>query len=288
VSPLLHACARALPRRALALHVGAVGVLLAVTWTGLDADRPAVAVLRGVALVLAAALALAVDEPEAALLDAAPTALRRRLAVRLAVCGAVAAPVWAGALAVVGARGTAVPVRGLTLELLALVALGLAVPAALRRWWRVAEPALVAGPVLLGTVLAAAQLPRDVRLLVSTPLDPAWTAAHVRWSVLLLAGLALLAVAVTDPAGGPRPSAAAWSVVAVRVRSRARPLLQPPPTVPRADAQPVAVDRGVHDLVDVDPEAVGGVVGRDLHRPSGHLGLARPAALIALRRVDRR
>lgn len=200
MTSLLSASARALPRRALALHLAAAVALPVVAWQGLDDDRPAVAVLRGIAVLLAAALALSVDEAGAALLDASPTALRRRLAARLAVCGAVAGPLWAGALAVATARGAVVPVAGLTLELAALAALGLAVPAALRRWWRVAEPALVSGPLLLGTLLAAAQLPREVRLLVSTPLDPAWDAAHLRWSLLLTAALALLAVAVADPA----------------------------------------------------------------------------------------
>jgi hypothetical protein len=204
VSALLQASARALPARALGLHLAAAVLLVAVTWTGLDDDRAAVAVLRGVAVLLAAALALAVDEPGAALLDAAPTPLARRLAARLALCAAAAAPLWAAALGLAAWRGAAVPVAGLTLELATLVAVALAVTAALRRWWGAAEPALVAGPLLLGSLLAASQLPRAARLLVSTPLDPAWTAAHLRWALLLAAALAVLAAALADPATAGR------------------------------------------------------------------------------------
>ena len=205
---VLRACAGAVPRRALGLHLLAAVLLLGAAWEALDDDRPAVAVLRGVALLLAAGLALAVDEPGAALLDASPTSTRRRLGARLAVCAAAAAPVWAAALAVAAWRGAVVSSTGLTLELAAMAALGLAVTTSLRRWWRVGEPAVVAGPLLLGFLLGAAWLPRDVRLLVSTPLDPAWSAAHLRWSLLLLAALGLLAAALAEPAtaGRRRPA----------------------------------------------------------------------------------
>ena len=208
-SAVLRACAGAVPRGALGLHLLAALLLVGGAWEALDDDRPAVAVLRGVALLLAAGLALAVDEPGAALLDASPTSLHRRLGARLAVCAAAAAPVWAAALAVVAWRGAVVSSTGLTLELAAMAALGLAVTTSLRRWWRVVEPAVVAGPLLLGFLLGAAWLPRDLRLLVSTPLDPAWSAAHLRWSLLLLCALGLLAAALADPAtaGGARRAA---------------------------------------------------------------------------------
>lgn len=200
MSPLVQAAARALPRRALSLHLAAAAALPAAAWAGLDDDRTAVAVLRGVAVLLAAALALAVDEAGAALLDASPTPLRQRLAARLLVCAAAATPLWAAALAAAAARGATVPVGALTVELAALVAVGLVAPAALRRWARVAQPALVTGPLLLAGLLGAAHLPAGAALLVSTPLDPAWADAHLRWSLLLLGALAGLALAARDPA----------------------------------------------------------------------------------------
>lgn len=197
---LVRVSARALPRRAVALHVAAAVALLAVTAPGLDDTGTAVLVLRGVAVLLAAALALAVDEPSAALLDATPTPLAERLAARTAVCAAVVAPAWLLALAVATLAGADLPLATVTIELAALAALGMAVPSALRRWSRTAEPAVVTGPLLLGLLVSAAHLPPELVLLAASPADPAWGAAHVRWSLLLLAGLSLLAVAASDPA----------------------------------------------------------------------------------------
>jgi fluoroquinolone transport system permease protein len=197
---VLRASVCAVPARAVALQVAAAVALLAVTWTGLDDGGTAVTVLRGVAVLLAAALALAVDEPAAALLDATPTPMVQRLAARLALCAVVVLPAWTVALAAASLRGADVPLVAMTLELAALGALGLAVPLALRRWWRLPEPALVVGPLLLGALLAAAHLPRRLALLPAVPLDPAWDAAHLRWSVLLLAALGLLVAGLADPA----------------------------------------------------------------------------------------
>ena len=195
---VVRASVRAVPARGVALHVAAAVALVASTWTGLDDDGTAVMVLRGVAVLLAAALALAVDEPAAALLDATPTPMVERLTARLALCAVLVAPTWAAAVAVTSLRGADVPLAAMTLELAGLVAVGLAVPLALRRWWRVTEPAVVVGPLLLGLLLGAAHLPRRVALLPASPLDPSWTTAHLRWSVLLVAALALLVAALAD------------------------------------------------------------------------------------------
>jgi hypothetical protein len=197
---VVRASVRAVPARGVALQVGAAVVLLAATWPGLDDDATAVMVLRGVAVLLAAALALAVDEPAAALLDATPTPMVGRLAARLALCAVLVLPSWAAAVAIASLRGADVPLVAMTLELGALVVLGLAVPLALRRWWRVSEPALVVGPLLLSALLGAAHLPQRLALLPVTPLDPSWEAAHLRWSLVLIAALALLVVGLADPA----------------------------------------------------------------------------------------
>ena len=190
----------AVPARGVALQVSAALVLLVATWNGLDDDATAVMVLRGIAVLLAAALALAVDEPAAALLDATPTPMVERLAARLTLCAVLVLPSWGAALALTSLRGADVPLLAMTLELGALVALALAVPLALRRWWRVTEPALVVGPLLLGALLGAAHLPQRLALLPVTPFDPSWEAAHLRWSLLLVAALALLVVGLADPA----------------------------------------------------------------------------------------
>lgn len=191
---------RSLPLRSIALQLGAAVALVAVTLRGLDAPGTASQVLLGVAVLLAATLALAVDEPGAEVLDATPTPFARRVGRRLLALGGLAAALWLLALAVVALRGADVPVVLLTLQGLALVCLGLAIPAALRRWRRTPEPALVAGPVLIGFLIAVEQLPRALTLEPLQPWGPAWDVAHLRWSAVLLAGLSVLLVALSDPA----------------------------------------------------------------------------------------
>ena len=197
---VVQASVRAVPARAAGLQVAAAVALVVATWGGLDDEGTAVTVLRGVAVLLAATIALAVDEPSAALLDATPTPMAQRLAARLALCAVLVLPVWALALTVTSLRGADVPLVAMTLELGALATLGLAVPLALRRWWRMPEPAVVVGPLLLGGLLGAAHLPPRLLLLPPTPLDPSWDAAHLRWAVLLLVALTLLVAALADPA----------------------------------------------------------------------------------------
>lgn len=197
---LLETSARALPRRPVALHVAAAVALLGATLSGLDEEGTALLVLRGVALLLAAALALAADEPSAILLDATPTSLARRLAARLAVLVVLLLAVWGLSLGAVTARGSDVPVAALTLELSGLAALALAVTAVLRRWWQVAEPAVVTGPVLFAALVAAYHLPRRFGLLEGQPWGPPWEAAHLRWTALLIAALSMLVLALADPA----------------------------------------------------------------------------------------
>jgi len=197
---VVRASVRAVPRRAVGLLVAAAGVLLAATWPALEHDSAALLVLRGVAVLLATALALAVDETPAPLLEATPTPLAHRVGARVALCAAVLLPAWAAAVGAAVLAGADVPVAMVSLELAALAAVGLGVPMSLRRWWRVSEPAVVTGPVLLGTLLAAAHLPRQLALLPASPLDPAWDPAHQRWAVVLGLASALVVVTLADPA----------------------------------------------------------------------------------------
>jgi hypothetical protein len=194
-----------LPLRGVALQLGAVVVLLGAAMTGLDSPVVASRVLFGAAALIAATVALAVDEPGAEVLDATATPFAVRVARRLVLLCCVALPLWLLSLAVVAWRGSDVPVRMLTLQGLALVALGLAVAAALRRWRRMAEPGLFAGPVLVGFLVVAYQLPRSLTLLPSQPSDPSWQAAQLRWATVLIAALAVLLIGLSDPATASAP-----------------------------------------------------------------------------------
>ncbi|MDQ1601725.1 MAG: hypothetical protein QOD68_3199 [Actinomycetota bacterium] len=174
----------------------------AVLWWQDDraaAEGDAVWLLRVVALFLAVALAFALDDRSRVTLAAVPTPQWWRSGVRLFVAGLPAVLVWGGALAWVEHRsGGAVPGRALTLEMAALAAVALAVAGGLVRWRDQPEPGLLVGPILLGAGLLIPQLPRRVALAV--PPGPDWTAAHLRWSVLLAVTAAVLAASWRDPA----------------------------------------------------------------------------------------
>lgn len=191
---------RALPLRAVALLLTATVALLGATAHALDSSATAAHVLLGLAVLIAATLALAVDEPAAELLDAAPTAFAKRVLHRLTAMAVVSLPLWAAGLLLVHLRGADVAVGMATLELAALCALSLSAALGLRRWRRVPEPAMVAGPVLVGFLVITDQLPRSLALMASQPWGPPWEVAHLRWSAVLLAGLSLLLLGVCDPA----------------------------------------------------------------------------------------
>jgi hypothetical protein len=193
---------RVLPLRSAGLLLAGAVALLSATARALDSTATATQVLLGLAVLIAATLALAVDEPAAELLDAAPTAFARRVLRRLAALAGVALPLWAVGLLLADVRGADVAVGMATLELAALCALSLGAALGLRRWRRLPEPAIVAGPVLLGFLVIADQLPRSLVLMARQPWGPPWEVAHLRWSAVLLAGLSLLLLGLSDPATG--------------------------------------------------------------------------------------
>lgn len=202
----LHALAPALLRAVRWQPVPAAGLCSgAVLWwqdARTTAEGNAVWLLRVVALLLAAALAFALDDRTRATLAAVPTPQWWRSGVRLLVAGLPAAFVWGGALAWVEHRSAgAVPGPALTLEMAALAAVALAVAGGLARWRDQPEPGLFVGPILLAAGLLIPRLPRQVALAVLP--GPDWAAAHLRWSVLLAVTTAVLAASWRDPAAQP-------------------------------------------------------------------------------------
>lgn len=199
----LHTLAPALVRAVRWQPVLAAGVCSgAVLWWQDDrtaADGDAVWLLRLVALLLAVALAFALDDRSRVTLAAVPTPQWWRGGVRVLVAGLPAVLVWVAALAWVEHRsGGAVPGGTLTLEMAALASVALAVAGGLARWRDQPEPGLLVGPILLGAGLLIPQLPRQVALAVLP--GPDWAAAHLRWSVLLAVTAAVLAASWRDPA----------------------------------------------------------------------------------------
>lgn len=76
---------------------------------------------------------------------------------------------------------------------LTLAATILALAGGLARWRGITDPGTVTAPAMLALGLLLHQLPGRVALVIIP--GPGWNSAHLRWSVLLAAALAVLALA---------------------------------------------------------------------------------------------
>jgi hypothetical protein len=189
---------------------GIAAVILGVRRDHLASSAQSVVVLRAVALLLAVGVAFALDDHSRRTVQSVPSPGWWRSAGQASVALVPAVLAWAAALGWVSTRTGDLPVLGLSLEAATFVAVGLALAAGLVRWRDLLDPGTVAGPVLLVSGLMIAQLPERFALMVGP--GPGWTAAHLRWSALLAAAVAVIVLAVRDPAARSR----------VRHRRRAR------------------------------------------------------------------
>jgi fluoroquinolone transport system permease protein len=200
---LTPALLRAVHWQALLVAAAGSALLLWWRWDAMADPTYAVWVLRSVALLLAVAVAFALDDRTRSTLAAVPTPLSWRATVRLVCVAGPAALVWCAALASVGQRvDGSIPVAAMTLEAVTLAAVVLALSGGLVRWRDVSDPGIVVAPAILGLGLLLPQLPRSIALAVAP--GPAWSSAHVRWSVLLVVALAILALSLRDPAARRR------------------------------------------------------------------------------------
>ncbi|MEX2291298.1 MAG: twin-arginine translocation signal domain-containing protein [Mycobacteriales bacterium] len=200
---------RALSRRSLLGGCAAAAALGVAASGSLDDPFGAVLVLRGAAVLLACAVAFAVDDPSYDVLAASPTPLRRRVLARVGLAGAVAAGIWCGLLLLAAAVGGDVPAAALSLEAAALASLAAAGAVVLQTWRGIAEPGLLMAPAVAGAVLAANLLPARWALLAPAPGAPGWEAAHQRWTAVLCLAVLLAAVGTRDRAAGRSAGAGA-------------------------------------------------------------------------------
>lgn len=184
---------RALSRPAVLAGCAAAAALGLLAHGWLDDPFGALTVLRGAAVLLACAVAFAVDDPSYDVLAASPTPLRRRVLARVGLAGAVAAGTWCALLLLTAAVGGDLPAAALTLEAAALMSFAAAAALWLQTWRGIAEPGLLVAPAVAGAVLAAHLLPARWALLAPAPGAPGWAAAHQRWAAVL--GLAVLLAA---------------------------------------------------------------------------------------------
>ena len=174
-------------------------VALLLWWWWGDLADPAVALwlLRGVALLLAAAVPFGLDDSSRGTLAASPTPLSSRTVGALLVVVLPAAMVWTATCWAVSRQATGLPLAGLTLEAMALAIASTAAALALSRWRDTTEPGALTAPVVIALGLVLPQLPRWAAVIV--PPGPDWQVAHLRWLVVLATGLAVASVAVADP-----------------------------------------------------------------------------------------
>jgi len=164
-----------------------------------------VADLRVLALLLALGSGYVLDDGAATTLQASPYGLARRLGLRIGGAVALVAPLWT---AMLGLLLPAIPKAdrwaaglGLSVELAA----GLAVVWAIAAWGRrggIEQPGLITTPALLALLLVAVSISRAPMVV---DLGPQWTAAHLRWSAVVLGAVGALIAGGRDPAARWRP-----------------------------------------------------------------------------------
>ena len=175
--------------------------VLLLWWQDERLAVPSVAMwlLRGVALLLAAAVAFAPDDAARGTLGAVPTPLWWRSMVRIAPVLGLTALVWGAAAGWVAGRvARPLPWGDLALETAAFWALTLGISCGIARWRHLDEPGYVVAPLVLCLGLLLTELPDRVSL-VTFP-GPDWDEAHLRVAAILGAALVVLALSVADPA----------------------------------------------------------------------------------------
>lgn len=173
------------------------------------ADAPlhqVVSVVRGAALLVAAAAAFVFDDPAASITQPTPVPVRLRAGARIMVQLGVVTAAWSVVVAFASWRSAgALPVALLFVELATFVAVGWAVAA----WWRRGSGDFraghVAAPALLVLFLAARELPQRLSLFTWNPADGAWTAAQTRWAAIAAVAVVAVIAALREPVSGHRP-----------------------------------------------------------------------------------
>ncbi|MEV0972883.1 hypothetical protein [Microtetraspora glauca] len=154
--------------------------------------------LRVIAGLVTLACAFVLDDQAADIIAPSPTPLRARTLFRVGLAAAWAVPVWSVSLLVVAPRIPDVWMGWASLEFAALLVAGLATAALAARRYGQSEPGAVASAAIVGGWLLMLTLPGPVSLFTLRP--EALLSAHLRWTLLLGAGLAVMATMSRDPA----------------------------------------------------------------------------------------
>jgi hypothetical protein len=156
--------------------------------------------MRVLGLLLALGSGYVLDDGAAVTLQASPYGLARRLWLRIGFAATAVTPLWIATLAHLLPSAPAsdrwAVGLGLTVEFAAVLAVVWAVAAWGRRLG-IEQPGIITTPALLASLLLAVSVSRAPMLVGP---GPQWTAAHVRWSGILVAATCVLLAAMRDPA----------------------------------------------------------------------------------------
>ena len=154
-----------------------------IVFTG---DTPPLGYIRLALLALMAAAAFILDEPAAAAVDATPTILTRRTAVRAT---ALAAPVaiWVLGLLAVEQRTPSTPLLALVVEGTGVMAVAVALAACLRKAGN-NEPGDIIASICGAAILAILLLNPLPQSLPLFPIAEGWATSSTLWASLVLTG----------------------------------------------------------------------------------------------------
>lgn len=177
--------------------VGWLLTAVVLAWKADDVAGPAQAatLLRVVAILLTTTVVAVADDPAANVLAPVPVTIAWRYGLRYGLAAAAVAVPWTAALLWVR-PGHLAP--ELTLECAALTAVALAVASGVARWSAARDPSVAAGPAVFGAAALAALLPPRWAMYAAP--GEQWRDAHARWAAVLGVALAVLLVALRDPA----------------------------------------------------------------------------------------
>lgn len=158
-------------------------------------------VLRIAMVLVAVGAGFALDDPARETTAHLPVSLLFRRTLRVGLMAPAIGLLW---LVLVGLAlrtggGQGFPLGALTIEMAALVVTALAASAGAERFVPEGLGGVVAGPLVLGVMLAALLVPERFALLVGDPADLRWDGAHERWLVGLCAALLVLVHWSGDP-----------------------------------------------------------------------------------------
>jgi hypothetical protein len=159
-----------------------------------------IADLRVLGLLLALGSGYVLDDSAAVTLQASPYSLARRLWLRIGCAAAVVVPLWTAVLARFLPSAPAGDRWAVGLGLTAELAAALTVIWAVAVWGRrhgFEHPGIITTPALVAALLLAASIPQAPMLVGS---GAQWTAAHLRWSGILVGATCVLVAGMRDPA----------------------------------------------------------------------------------------